>query len=332
MINISNWDTTFSSSYLAALARNGSMRSDLAKIMAATVNQELERKFPQLYLERGSDEASVEGLRQDGTTRLGALLNATQIEEIRDYFSDKLLYPGHIASHSDSNSALGYEQVRNDFHNASYGLSDILNAPHLLELANSDRVLSIAADYLGCVPSIYSMNCWWSFSGIDEGQAIAQRYHRDPDDVLFCSLFIYLTDVDSENGPHVYIKKTHDLDGLRKILMGRISASETEEFMESSLFRDGNVADLEGKTADLFNDEIVEYTAEAGQAFIEDTYGLHKGMPLVSGNRLVFWARYGYRKTLSYVFDNTQPARFDISDRLGDKPLYQFTNRLIASS
>lgn len=328
-MSLTSWDTDLSSSYLAALARNDDLRSRLASLLAETVESERSSQFPHMQLTGNGDENVSAQLRSDGTARLGDALSRDQVDEIIDHFSNRPLYSGHIASLS-SQKPCSYEHISTACKQAAYSLSDIVEAPHLLEIANSNRVLSVVSNYLGCLPSIYSMNCWWSFSGDQAGAAVAQRYHRDPDDYRFCSLFIYLTDVGPENGPHIYLRRSHDLERFRETLRGRISdARRVEEIVESSLYRDGNSADLESVVNEYLRDMLVEYVGNAGSAFIEDTYGLHKGQSLVTGRRLVFWVRYGMRKTLSYVFDKTAPVEYDVRDRLGDNPLYQFVNRLI---
>lgn len=329
-MSFDQWDTSIQCSFLEGMSRDDDLRSKVASLLSTTVNNEISLQFRNMALNYTPSYETAEKLSRDGTAPLGAALSQAQVAEVVDYLKGKALFPGHIASLCRATSS-DYDEAKKKHCQAAYPLSDILNAPHLLEIANSDEVLSLAYDYLGAIPTLYSMNCWWSFAGEKAAAPIAQRYHRDPDDVRFCSLFIYLTDVGSENGPHVYVKGTHDIPQFKKTLNTRVKcASQRERFFENTLFRDGNTSDLESFINHHLADDIVSYEGKAGSTFIEDTYGIHKGEKLTSGERLVFWARYGLRKTPSYLFDNTVPTSFDVAKRLGSDPLYRFVNRLIA--
>lgn len=84
-----------------------------------------------------------------------------------------------------------------------------------MNIANDLAVLSIVQDYLGATPTISILICW---SIPKDGVAKdAQLFHRDVSDYKFVKLFIYLTDVVEESGPHLYIKQTVNSTKFRKV-------------------------------------------------------------------------------------------------------------------
>lgn len=97
----------------------------------------------------------------------------------------------------------------------------------------------------------------------------AQLWHYDKDRIKFLKIFIYLTDVGEENGPHEFLIGSHrNTPGTD----GRL----TDEFVQS-------------KYAGF---EPVRVLGAAGTVFIEDTHGLHRGTPVLSNSRELLQLEY----------------------------------------
>jgi SAM-dependent methyltransferase len=97
----------------------------------------------------------------------------------------------------------------------------------------------------------------------------AQLWHYDKDRIKFLKIFIYLTDVGEENGPHEFLPGSHrNPPGID----GRL----TDEFVQS-------------KYAGF---EPVRVLGTAGTVFIEDTHGLHRGTPVLSNSRELLQLEY----------------------------------------
>lgn len=157
-------------------------------------------------------------------------------------------------------------------------VADIPDAPLLKaahEIAFDERLLAIAAEYFGSVPYVDSIQAWWSLSGNEEPEE-AENFHRDNDGIRFLKFFLYLTDVEDEHGPHKFVKGSH-VDG--KLLAAR------------------RLTDPEVETA-FGAERILTMKGKAGDAFIEDTFGVHKGQLPVSGTRLLFQVRYSITPTI----------------------------------
>jgi hypothetical protein len=98
-----------------------------------------------------------------------------------------------------------------------------------------------------------------------------QNFHRDIDDLRFVKLFCYLTDVDEESGPHVYLPGSHRANKL----------TATGRYQEEEVYQ-------------AFG-EPRRFTGPAGLTFLENTYGFHRGLPVKSKPRLIFQVLYSLR-------------------------------------
>jgi hypothetical protein len=94
-----------------------------------------------------------------------------------------------------------------EFPMAAYDTADVLRCPHILEWAINSGNIRLVSEYFGCLPTLTSLNVWWSFPGAVE--AATQEYHRDLDDFAQVVIFCYLTKVGNENGPHIYQVASH---------------------------------------------------------------------------------------------------------------------------
>ena len=86
-------------------------------------------------------------------------------------------------------------------------------APHSRDPDEWRAIVSAAYRYLRCEPIFAGIKAWWSLAepaAPDEKlSGCAQLYHADFDYPAFIKFFLYLTDVDVDNGPFTYIEGTH---------------------------------------------------------------------------------------------------------------------------
>lgn len=206
-------------------------------------------------------------LKGAGLHDLGRLLTMEQCRELVSYFENKPVYDPY---RSEASKFLPLSDARlGATHIAHHDAKDVLAAPYLLHLANDSRIIDVVGRFLGCKPTIGYMAAWWSYAtGLGPQQA--ENFHRDVDDWRFVKLFVYLTDVTSESGPHKYVLYSASQNKLTTIR--RFSDLEVAEKFEL--------------------ENIRTMTAESGQAFLEDTFGIHKGQAVQSGQRLLFQVVY----------------------------------------
>lgn len=192
-------------------------------------------------------------------------------EGLREHLLTKQLYNSHVP-HGDG--ILRSLEDTKRFFRGCYALKDILSYRPVLEYTLHPMILNHATNYLGCIPTIYSINSFWSFN---TGSIHVQRLHRDYDDYKFLSLFVYLTDVDEYCGPHLFVKGTHNN-----------LAGDSDDFFRLTFDSEHLLGDRVEK-----NQEII--IGKAGTARLLDTYGLHRGR-VPTKDRLVLWIRYGLHK------------------------------------
>lgn len=160
-------------------------------------------------------------------------------------------------------------EIPEEVHVANYKRSDLAQIPEVMEIANDPKLLQLAQDFLGATPTISNINCWWSTSNNKEAEQ-AQFFHRDVDDYRFCKIFIYLTDVAMENGPHVYVEDSPSSNSLTKIRR----------------YQDEEIENEFGKG------KIKYFTGKKGSMFMVNTYGFHKGLLPKEGRRLLLQIQY----------------------------------------
>ncbi len=144
-------------------------------------------------------------------------------------------------------------------------------------LLRDNSFIAIAQNYLKASAKADYGAFWWSTPCSKKAQSnSAQMYHFDMDRFKWLKVFIFLTDVTIENGPHVFIRKSHSTNAIPKSLLKagytRLDDSAVEEHFPQ--------------------DDIKTFTVPAGTIHIEDTRGLHKGTTLIKGERLVLELQY----------------------------------------
>ena len=150
--------------------------------------------------------------------------------------------------------------------------ADAVASPAAQRLIADLSLLSVAQAYLGATPVQDLVAMWWSAAiGEDASSAAAQLFHFDLDRLRFLKVFVFLTDVDEHNGPHVYVEGSH-------------------RDRPPEMRRDGRHADAEVEAA--YPGRSRALTGPRGTVFLADTIGMHKGQGLERGHRLVFQVEY----------------------------------------
>lgn len=143
------------------------------------------------------------------------------------------------------------------------------------QLATHPDILSIVNAYLSSYCRIYFAEYWLSIPLPDQvpGPLPSQQWHRDGYGTVV-KLFLYLNDVDIENGTFYYASGTDK--GLERNIHGSNRRLQDDEM--ASLF--GN------------NYNIVAANVKAGDIVLANTSAYHKGGFVRSGSRLIFTVSY----------------------------------------
>jgi hypothetical protein len=155
-----------------------------------------------------------------------------------------------------------------------YDPSNLCKSEDVMNLVFERSFCNIAQEYFGSLPVMDPHSMWWSkpCDNKELQKQAAQLFHYDMDRIKFLKFFFYMTDVTAENGPHCFVRGSH-------------------KNLNSSLRRDGRFEDSEVENA-YGKEAIVNFCAPKGTIIAVDTRGLHKGLPLKSGNRLILQLMY----------------------------------------
>ena len=154
-------------------------------------------------------------------------------------------------------------------------------------ISRNPAIVAIVQKYLGSQPILWLTQLKWSFAPSDNSVTFRSSvdpncskydfhdFHYDAHDFKSLTVFVYLTDVDPDSGPHMFIPGTHKNKRLKNL--ARI------------YFRD----DVAQK---MFPNQVKAVLGRKGLVFIEDTSGYHKASVCNKGSRLLLSIDYVLRR------------------------------------
>ena len=157
-----------------------------------------------------------------------------------------------------------------------FNSNDLIQNQWVQKLIMDPVLINIAGTYLGANPIFDFAAMWWSTDSKTKKEDAAQEYHFDLDRPKWLKIFIYLTDVNKDNGPHCYISKTHKVGNKPQEILDRgyvrVTDKELEKYYPKS--------------------SLKEVTGPSGTIVFGDTSCWHKGKPIVKGDRLILQLEY----------------------------------------
>lgn len=233
---------------------------------------------------------AVRSMKENGFYIFEKKLDAASVEQIREYAATvPCTYNRYDESSGKVIPMRRDEGVKNMAQEEvvwpryDIPLETIAGSGKVQELMFDTSILAFAQEYLETKPILDLMAMWWSypFAGKMKSEA-AQMYHFDMDRFKFLKFFFYLTDVDTETGPHCYVRGSH-------------------KNLHANIKRDGRYSDE--LIANAYGSEnMLEFVGKAGTIMAVDTIGMHKGKDLVRGNRLAFDLEFA-----NHMFGHTYP-------------------------
>jgi ectoine hydroxylase-related dioxygenase (phytanoyl-CoA dioxygenase family) len=167
------------------------------------------------------------------------------------------------------------------------------------ELACDPRILKIAQDYLGTLPVLDFVAMWWHTKSPSPDKEAAQYFHFDMERLRWIKFFFYLTDVNEESGPHIFVPKSHLDNGLPFSLRSkgytRLEDSHVDKLFPKASWK--------------------VFTGPIGSMIVEDTRGLHKGKHVENGDRLVFQLQFT-SSLFGKTIDRIEVNQTDVGEKL----------------
>jgi hypothetical protein len=261
--------------YAARLLPHPLLRGGVGAAIRAWVNSRQGRATAS----RGIDaQAALTRLSEAGLALMGGMLSPPQVDDVVSY-----LAKAPVAQSASS---------------AVYDLPTIMACPHLLGLMNHPGLLQIATGFLGCKPTISGVGLRWSFPHATIPSDV-QRFHRDTEDWKILRLFVYLTDVFADSGPHQFVAGSHKSAGRFRL----------QPYTDADIDRQ------------FGRDSVVTLLGPKGTTFFGDMWGVHRGVPPAEHPRLLFSCTYTMTATPIYRYEPV---------KVPDGHLYDgYTNRLL---
>jgi hypothetical protein len=179
--------------------------------------------------------------------------------------------PGQQVS---SSTPFSRDQAINNFsYSRFFYPAQVIRSRLVKSLAKEPSLLSIVSEYLWTSRMSIKATGWLSVGRFDltlnQLSSNAQLFHIDLDAFRFLKVFVYLSDVALDDGPHVYVSGSS--------LPYRDHAKVLSKLDSSLRISDSDILNLYGQSS------LKTHTGDAGTVIIEDTSGFHKGTPLGNG-------------------------------------------------
>ena len=200
-----------------------------------------------------SKKECVTSLNKNAFCIIDNLLTEEQINNIKNYLLTKKKF--NIIEESTN------KKMEMDY----YSTEDLIANKEILNVINNEKLIEIIRGYFKCDFKLDWIWSWWSYANVKSESVGPQLFHRDYENLNFLKLFIYLTDVEGEDGSHQIIKGSNKIDFFYKI-----SRFSDEEIY--SKFKEKDCSTIDGKT---------------GKSFLANTYAIHRGLRPHKKDRLV---------------------------------------------
>lgn len=168
-----------------------------------------------------------------------------------------------------------------------------INNP-FIPLALSDTILGAVNEYMQMWCHFFYLTLNITMPVPEGSKAVqSQRWHGDPEDKKMCKVFLYISDVDEQSGPFVYVRGTHYAGRWRHLFREQ----PPRGFLPPARPIDELVP----------ADDIATMTGSAGTIIFCDTSGYHRGGYTTAKPRTML--------TLGYCSSaNPYPLRYQLSD------------------
>lgn len=230
-------------------------------------------------LGQGGSRRLAEQLREDGYLLFPSVLPAEACDRLLAFAMNTpatVRRMDHEAAHVTTRKAL-FDPAQPLAVRYDYDPNDLLRQPEVQSLLADASLLALVQEYLGCQPLADVLSMWWHTAYHTQPDAeAAQFFHFDMDRIKWVKIFIYLTDVGPENGPHAFVKGSHRTGGI-----------------PDGMLRRGYVRLTDPEVAQVYPAEnIKSITGPRGSIIVEDTRGLHKGNPVSGDPRLILQLQF----------------------------------------
>lgn len=215
----------------------------------------------------------LSALREDGYAVLPTRLNSNFIEKIQSAVSEMNFTNG--VDRTGPVSLIRPDQPPADCNVCHAVRTDLYNNGIIESLSRDELFISCIEEYLGSNVKVIDRNLWYTFPAKTASSEAAQLFHYDLDTMRWIKVFIYLSDVKEENGPHEYVKGTHKIGKKHPKLLLRSYSRLTDKEVDK-----------------YYKNKRTKLLGKAGTIILADTRCYHKGNNAKNGFRLMLEYTY----------------------------------------
>lgn len=211
----------------------------------------------------------VAGLCDDGLVVLDTLLSDIECDELAAIATSTACTT--IGRVGRSSSKIRFDPTQPIATRYDLPETVLVDNPAVQALLADRSIMAVSKRYLRGTPVQDLVAMWWTSSLEHDQNQAAQQFHFDLDRLRFLKFFVYLTDVTDDTGPHQFVRGSH-------------------RALPIALRQDKRYSDAE--VHEHYPNDVVTITGPRGTMFFADTRGLHRGLPVREGHRLVFQMEY----------------------------------------
>ena len=208
----------------------------------------------------------INELKKNGYCSLGKIFPDDECLNFIQHLENKDCYLSQVPLQSNGKKyKFNLSNFKEKFESFPYivFLPSLINFLPLKKFLSSENIINIVNSYLDFNWTIFSCITW--FNPSSSKKHYVHRFHRDHDDYKALTMFIYWTDVDSDNGCFNYIPESHK------------SKSPNQTKISLSGLR--------------------------GNVFLADTSGLHCASQITKNYRIITQIRFGKKDGYSPIVD-----------------------------
>jgi hypothetical protein len=230
---------------------------DFYKTLKQEINNYFRNNTSKINLNKEEVEI-LKHLKRDGVISVSNFINPETCEVIRNQIDDFI---------KNNYSSVMLDDVKSD--HRIYGLEKI--STDVYDFYNSNLINNILKSHEG-VDKLYGFILGARLDYVENNLGSGNGWHRDRPDSNQTKAILYLSDTNINNGPFQYVKKSHkSFKILRDILFNKFS------------FNQDRFSNEEASKA--IKNNLLTFEAKAGTLIFTNTRGIHRGMPILNGNR-----------------------------------------------
>lgn len=212
-----------------------------------------------------------------------SFINVNDLEDSFDQISSDITRNcrSYLVSTSTGKRSLTRKsKIDPDIRLKHFDSSDLLESASVRKFLSNDLMHRLVSNYLGAPGVVSSVSSWYSLPTTAPPIGF-ELFHRDRADFRSLNLFVYLSDVNLEAGPHEFFLGSHRSVSLQNDPIAK-SANKLDTADLLCMHRPDSK-----KLKDHYGQPLT-ITGEKFTAFFEDTRGFHRALQPRTESRLIF--------------------------------------------